>query len=70
MNGAGFMGGFAHSGVGDAPAEPDAPVLRIRGLAVMGGVDVQVRYSGETHGDARQRERLRRREAKRLSRGR
>lgn len=44
VHGSGFMGGFeerlAPSGQGPAP---DAPVLRVRGFALMGGVDVRVR---------------------------
>ncbi len=39
--GIGILGGFPSFGR-QAP-EPDAPVLRIRGLAIMGGVDVKVR---------------------------
>jgi hypothetical protein len=70
VSGAGFMGGFGHGTVGDVVVDPDAPVLRIRGLAIMGGVDLQTRYSGESQWDARSRERNRRREQKRLNRGR
>ena len=41
--GAGVMGGFAAS-AGDATAlDPSQPVLRVTGLAIMGGVDVKVR---------------------------
>jgi hypothetical protein len=70
MNGAGLMGGFGHSGGRDLPADPNAPVLRIRGLAIMGGVDLKARYPGESAGDANRRERETRREARRLNRGR
>lgn len=70
MNGLALMGGFGHRGTADAPAaDPNAPVLRIGGVAVMGGVDLQVRLPGESEGDVRARERLARREARRLSRG-
>jgi len=41
MRGLGVMGGFPNL-VHRAPEE-DAPVLRIRGLAVMGGVEVKVK---------------------------
>jgi hypothetical protein len=34
------MGGFSVSGA-EATEDPDAPVLRISGLAVMGGVEVK-----------------------------
>jgi hypothetical protein len=39
IEGFGFMGGFEHKAAGDAG--PGKPVIRIRGLAVMGGVDVK-----------------------------
>ncbi len=41
VNGSGFMGGFSH--LRHRPPEPDAPLIRIRGLAVMGGVEVKVK---------------------------
>jgi hypothetical protein len=70
MNGLALMGGFGHRGTADVPpADPDAPVLRIGGVAIMGAVDLQVRLPGESEGDVRARERLARREARRLSRG-
>jgi hypothetical protein len=73
MNGIALMGGFEerHRGL-PVPNDPHAPVLRIGGFAMMGGVDVDVRLPGETAGDARRRQReLRRelREARRLDRG-
>jgi hypothetical protein len=69
LNGFALMGGFGESGGRELPSDPDAPVLRIGGVAVMGGVDLQVRLPGLTAGDARAADRLARREAKRLSRG-
>ena len=41
--GSAVMGGFALSGVDESAFSPQAPVLRVRGIAVMGGVDVKVR---------------------------
>ena len=41
VNGLGFMGGFTH--LRHRPVEEDAPVIRIKGLAVMGGVEVKVK---------------------------
>jgi len=70
MNGMALMGGFSHRGSVDAAADPNAPVLRIGGLAIMGGVELEYRLPGEAQGDARRRERLSRKEARRLSRGR
>jgi hypothetical protein len=54
-----FMGGFdEETGGPDLPAPgPDAPVLRITGFAMMGGVDVAVRYPGESARDAKRRKR-------------
>ncbi len=43
MLGSAFMGGFALSGLDESAFDPAAPVLRIRGIAIMGGVDVNVR---------------------------
>lgn len=71
-HGLGLMGGFeALDQVGDS-RDPDAPRLVIRGMAVMGGVEVTVRLPGESAKDARQRRRLERKERKeqrRLPRG-
>ena len=41
VNGSGFMGGFTH--LRHRPDEEDAPLIRIKGLAVMGGVEVKVK---------------------------
>ncbi|HEU4562933.1 MAG TPA: DUF1707 domain-containing protein [Longimicrobium sp.] len=71
-NGLALMGGFGHSGSAPAPTDPDAPILRIGGLAIMGGVDLDVRFPGERRGEARKRERLERAErkaARQLKRG-
>lgn len=67
-SGMGLMGGFEHVAQ-ETVLDPDAPILRITGWAVMGGVEVAVRYSGETAGDAKRRRRQERRELKRLRRG-
>ena len=40
VTGSGLMGGFTH--LRHRPPEHDAPLLRIKGLAVMGGVEVKV----------------------------
>ena len=55
--GIGIMGGFDH--VTDYEAtDPDAPILRVSGLALMGGVEITVRNPGESKRDARRRRRL------------
>jgi hypothetical protein len=68
-NGMALMGGFSHRGSVDPPTDPAAPILRIGGIAIMGGVDLEYRLPGERQGDARRRERLARREVRRLGRG-
>jgi hypothetical protein len=69
-DGIALMGGFGHASSAPGAVPPGAPVLRIGGLALMGGVDVNVRYPGERARDARAREKLERKEARRLGRGR
>lgn len=60
-HGMGIMGGFDHAADRSAP-DPLAPTLRISGVALMGGVDINVRHPGESSRDARQRRRHERRE--------
>jgi hypothetical protein len=57
-----IMGGF--DGVDRAPAEPDPerPLLRISGFAVMGGISVRTRLPGESGLQAWRRERRERRQ--------
>ena len=69
MNGLALMGGFSQSGSAPLPTDPNAPILRIGGFCMMGGVEVSIRYPGERARDARQREKLDRAERKRLSGG-
>ena len=66
MNGFALMGGFGQTGYAPPPTDPNAPVLRIGGFALMGGVEVNIRYPGERPRDARAREKLDRQERKRL----
>ena len=60
-----IMGGFAHRHDRPPNNDPNAPVLRITGFALMGGVDLQVRLPGESSGDARRRERDEQRDRRR-----
>jgi hypothetical protein len=60
-SGIAIMGGFGHSSAPHDPS-PAAPVLRINGLCLMGGVDISVRHRGETPKDARLRVREERRQ--------
>ena len=67
-SGIGIMGGFDHREDVASEADPNAPVLRVTGFAMMGGVEVRVRFPGETRRDARRRMRAERRQD-RLPRG-
>jgi hypothetical protein len=69
LNGMAVMGGFGQTGSAPLSTDPNAPVLRIGGFCLMGGVEVSIRYPGERARDARQREKLDRQERKRLSGG-
>ncbi len=46
---------------------PDAPVVRVVGFAMFGGVEVEQRMAGESRRDAKRRRKRERREVKRLS---
>lgn len=73
IQGLGVLGGFGHPADARQPLEPGRPesyaggeaLLRIRGVALLGGVDVDVRLPGESAGDARRRRRRERRELRR-----
>ena len=54
-DGIGIMGGFEHVGHGRFPVDLQRPVLRIVGVAIMGGVEITQRFPGETSGEARER---------------
>lgn len=60
-NGSGIMGGFAHLARAPVDNNPERTVLRISGIAMMGGVDVQTRLPGESGREARRREKKSRR---------
>lgn len=67
-NGVGILGGFDYS-QDDVPAAIDAPVIRISGFAMMGGVNVEVREAGESERDAKRRRRALRKAQRRARRG-
>lgn len=66
LSGVALMGGFGAAGRLEPPQDPDAPVVRISGFCMMGGVDVSMRYPGERPGDARRREKLEREKQRKL----
>lgn len=65
--GFGIMGGFEGVDHPSADPDPEAPVVIIKGLAIMGGVEVAVREPGETAREAKRRRRDERK-ARRLER--
>jgi hypothetical protein len=69
-HGVAIMGGFDHLADTTQPDSMEGPVLRISGVACMGGVDVTVRHPGETAREARRRRKLERKERRRLGGGR
>lgn len=64
-----IMGGFEGNDQPSADPDPDAPRVRIRGVAIMGGVEIAVRLPGESPRDAKRRLKAER-QANRLGRGR
>ena len=73
--GAGIMGGFARqpdelARASATPGDPGSPVLRVRGVALMGGVKVSTRLPGESERDAARRRKLARKARRKALRGR
>jgi hypothetical protein len=62
MGGVAIMGAFAHMSTGATQPQPNAPLLKINGFVLMGGVEVYVRRPGETARDARRREKQERKQ--------
>ena len=69
-SGIGILGGFGHEGALASTRDPDAPVIRVTGLAILGGVGVKVRLPGESARDARLRLKAERTAKKRIEKGR
>jgi hypothetical protein len=65
VDGMALLGGFNHHTDVPLRTDPNVPTLRVRGLAVLGGVDVEVRLPGETSRQAKKRRRLERKGAQR-----
>jgi len=63
-DGVAILGGFEHMEDAEVNPDPDAPILRIRGLALLGGVEVQIRYPGETPREAKRRRRFEKKRGK------
>jgi hypothetical protein len=65
MEGTAIFGGFDHNDRAPANPDPDRPMLRIRGFAMMGGVSIETRLPGESTDWEQRRERHRERKAMR-----
>jgi DUF1707 SHOCT-like domain/Cell wall-active antibiotics response LiaF, C-terminal len=70
VDGFALMGGFDFDSNEPVLRSPDKPLLRIRGMAVMGGVEVAVREVGETSREARRRRKLEKKRRRQLKSGR
>ncbi len=68
MHGSAIMGGFADVNRAPANPDPDAPLLRVHGLTMMGGVNIEMRLPGESERGARRRARHQLREERRAQR--
>lgn len=66
VDGMAVLGGFEHQTDTPLRSDPNLPTLRIRGMALLGGVDVKVRLPGETSREAKKRRRLERKTGRRL----
>jgi len=66
-SGIGIMGSFDHKGSVTSTKDPEAPVIRVNGVAIMGGVNVRVRYPGETARDARLRSKAERKALRQIA---
>jgi hypothetical protein len=68
-DGVAIMGGWEHREEAPISNDPNAPFLRIRGFTLMGGVNVSIRYPGESNRDAKRRLKAVKKEQKRLAKG-
>jgi DUF1707 SHOCT-like domain/Cell wall-active antibiotics response LiaF, C-terminal len=57
VSGHAVLGGFDHIDRAPSKPDPDQPLLRVHGLAIMGGVAVETRLPGESERDAHGRRR-------------
>lgn len=66
VDGMAILGGFDNETDTVLNRDPDQPLLRVKGLVVLGGAEVAVRLPGESARDAKKRKRLERRELREL----
>lgn len=65
---AGILGGVDYDHAVPGTLDPDAPVVRITGICLMGGAEIAVRYAGESSGDAKRRRKAERRSRRKAMR--
>lgn len=68
MHGSAIFGGFQDVNRAPAHPDPEAPLLRVHGLTMMGGVSIEMRLPGESEGSARRRARHALRDERRAQR--
>ena len=64
--GTAIMGTFEHVDRAPAHPDPEAPLLRVHGLALMGSVEIKMRLPGESEREAHRRLKQERRDRKAL----
>ena len=65
----GIMGGFDVQQTVTSTSDPEAPVIRVTGLAIMGGASVTVLYPGETARDGRLRLKAKQKALRQIAKG-
>ena len=68
-SGIGIMGGFDHQQTMTSATDPEAPVIRVTGVAIMGAAEVLVRLPGETAREARRRLKAERKASRQIAKG-
>ncbi len=68
-SGISIMGGFDHQQPATSTTDPEAPVIRVTGVCIMGAAEVLVRYPGETAREARLRLKAKRKALKQIAKG-
>ena len=66
VDGMAILGGVDYETDTVLNRDPDQPLLRVKGLVVMGGAEIAVRLPGESARDAKKRKRIERRELREL----
>jgi hypothetical protein len=68
-SGIGIMGGFDVQQTATSTTDPEAPIIRVTGVAIMGGAKITVLYPGETARDARLRLKAKRKALRLIAKG-